>query len=74
MRSLEDDFETKIHQKLPSGLLYKSLPSPIYICSFRVFSEMRDGEIDCTYHAEDVVTVKAGSGLVPADCSIPEGS
>ncbi len=31
MRSLEDDFENKIHHKLPSGLLYESLPRPIYI-------------------------------------------
>ena len=31
MRSLENDFENKIHSKLPSGLFYKSLPRPIYI-------------------------------------------
>ena len=33
MRSLENDFENKIHSKLPSGLLYKSLPRHIYILS-----------------------------------------
>ena len=33
MRSLENDFENKIHSKLPSGLFYKSFPRPIHILS-----------------------------------------